>query len=135
MDGRMGEGSPRRRLLFAGVLVVVIVVGGAWLGAEALEDGSAGLTFDSFDYTYEDGEVTVTYTRGPSLTYEETGRLELVASSGTSMVWADSPEEFPVETGERAVLTGVAPGDTVFVIASNPDGDSLEILAELEITD
>jgi hypothetical protein len=136
MESEVGSGNPKLRLAAAGILVVLIIVGGAYLGSTLVDDVTDSTPEATFTHDYEDGNVTVTHAGGDSFTAEETARLELTSpEADAATVWAAGTEGFPVEESDSARLTGIEPGDTVRVVwTSTGEEPSLRVLESFEIS-
>jgi hypothetical protein len=137
MEREVGGGNPKLRLVAAGVLVVAIVVVGAYAGSMLVGDLTDPTPNATFTHEYDNGTVTVTHAGGDPFTTEETARLELSSPEAeTTTTWAADADAFPVEEGDSARITGVEPGVTVRVIwTGTGEEPSFRVLERFEISD
>lgn len=136
MEREVGGGNPKIRLVAAGVLVVLIVVVGAYAGSMLVGDLTDPTPNASFTHEYDDGTVTVTHAGGDSFTTAETARLEVSSPEAeVTTTWAAANESFPVEEGDSVRLTGIEPGVTVRVIwTGTGEEPSFRVLESFEIS-
>jgi hypothetical protein len=136
MEREVGGGNPKLRLAAAGVLVVAIVVVGAYAGSMLVGDLTDPTPNATFTHEYDNGTVTVTHAGGDPFTTEETARLELSSPEAETTTWAADADAFPVEEGDSARITGVEPGVTVRVIwTGTGEEPSFRVLERFEISD
>lgn len=137
MEREVGEGNPKLRLVAASVVVLAVVVVGAYAGSMLVGDLTDPTPNASFTHEYDNGTVTVTHAGGDPFTTDETARLEVSSPEAeVTTTWAADEESFPIEEGDSARLTGVEPGVTVRVIwTGTGEEPSFRVLESFEISD
>ncbi|MFB6108788.1 MAG: type IV pilin [Haloplanus sp.] len=104
-------------LMVAITVILAAVIGTFVLGLGSGVQQSSPSVSMSFDFNLSANEAVVTHEGGNTLTSDNSQKIIVDDSGGTTQVWANQTNgQFPIESGDSYTFTDFQSGETVRVV-------------------